>query len=164
MQSFGFEESTRSRQADQLWELLKVHLLVFGVFTKAHPADFFSNQLQPVAVAGEQVDMIDRWLWRKTTNQHPRQVIGLGVFGDQLVDAKGCHHFQDVRLLDCKAFFHLLHFRIFIAICFVFRVIVATLVAKAVPQDHGACVKNGRIATNVFDEAKHRLNFHFAVM
>lgn len=73
LQSFGFEESTRSRQADQLWELLKVHLLVFGVFTKAHPADFFSNQLQPVAVAGEQVDMIDRWLWRKTTNQHPRQ-------------------------------------------------------------------------------------------
>uniref|UniRef100_UPI0029E80A49 PIN domain nuclease n=1 Tax=Klebsiella pneumoniae TaxID=573 RepID=UPI0029E80A49 len=107
------------------------------------------------AEADDLAGMLVGRLAPQPTVDHIYLLTGDGVFGDQLVDAKGCHHFQDVRLLDCKAFFHPLHFRIFIAICFVIRVIVATLVATAVPQDHGACVKNGRIATNVFDEAKH---------
>ena len=48
----------------------------------------------------------------------PGQIIRFCIFCNDLVNTKRGHHFEDVWLLDSKAFLHLFHIRIVVAICF----------------------------------------------
>ena len=115
---------------------------MLGIFTQAYPAHILANQLEPVAIASQQVDAIDGRLRSQARDQHSSQVVRFCVLCNELVNAQRGHHFQDVRLLDGKAFFHLLHIRVVIAIRFVLRVEVATFVAESIPQDHWAGMEN----------------------
>ncbi|CZV65341.1 Uncharacterised protein [Enterobacter hormaechei] len=142
LQRFRFQKRAWCWQTCQLCELFEVHLLVLGIFTQAYPAHILANQLEPVAIARQQVDVIDGRLRSQARDQHSSQVVRFCVLCNELVNAQRGHHFQDVRLLDGKAFFHLLHIRVVIAIRFVLRVEVATFVAESIPQDHWAGMEN----------------------